>query len=57
MVETAVLSERTVVSVKRLTMPWEVCPMGGPVLVITTHSDGSRQLKLDQVRAEDCDWI
>ena len=46
-----------VVSEKRLAMPWDVCAVGGSVMVATTYSDGTRQVKLEDARAEDCDWI
>ena len=46
-----------VVSEKRLTMPWDVCPVGGTVMVVTTYSDGTRQVKLEEPRAEDCSWV
>ena len=52
-----VLIVRPVVSEKRLTMPWEVCPMGGSVMVVTTYSDGTRQVKLEDARVDDYDWI
>jgi hypothetical protein len=51
-----VLNEQMAVSEKRLTVPLEVCPLGGPVLVVTTYSDGTRQVKLEDARVEVCDW-
>jgi hypothetical protein len=45
------------ISVKRLTVPSDVCPLGGPVLVVTTYSDGTQQVKLVDARAEVCDWV
>ena len=45
-----------VVSERRLTMPWDVCPAGGSVMVVTTYSDGTRQVKLEDARAEDYEW-
>ena len=45
-----------VVSEKRLTMPWDVCPVGGTVMVVTTYSDGIRQVNLEDARVDDYDW-
>ncbi len=52
----AVLIEQTVVSEKRLTMPWEVCPLGGSVLVITTHKDGTRTVRMEAAQPGDYQW-
>ena len=51
-----VLIERPVVSEKRLTMPWEVCPMGGSVMVVTTYRDGTREVRTEPARPEDYQW-
>ena len=52
-----VLIEQTVVSEKRLTMPLEVCPLGGSVLVITTDKDGTRTVRTEPARPGDYEWV
>lgn len=51
-----VLIEQTVVSEKRLTMPWEVCPLGGSVMVITTYRDGARTVRMEAAQPGDYQW-
>lgn len=51
-----VLIEQTVVSEKRLTMPWEVCPLGGSVMVTTTYRDGARTVRMEPARPGDYQW-
>lgn len=51
-----VLNEQMAVSEKRLTVPLEVCPLGGNVIVITTHRDGTRAVRVEPARPEDYPW-
>ena len=50
------LIEQTVVSEKRLTVPLDVCPLGGSVLVVTTHKDGTMTVRMERARPEDYQW-
>lgn len=51
-----VLVEQAVVTEKRLTMPWEVCPIGGSTMVVTTYSDGTQRVRMEEARPEDYEW-